>query len=36
MDLHIFIALIGALINVFLSSTVPCLINKSKQPKNKI
>jgi hypothetical protein len=32
MDLHIFIALIGALINVFLSSTVPCLISKSKQP----
>lgn len=30
MDPHIFIALVGALINMLLSVTVPCLIKKSK------
>lgn len=29
MDSHIFIALVGALINMLLSVTVPCLIKKS-------
>jgi phosphotransferase system glucose/maltose/N-acetylglucosamine-specific IIC component len=32
MDAHIFIALIGALLNMALSVTVPCLINKTEQP----
>jgi phosphotransferase system glucose/maltose/N-acetylglucosamine-specific IIC component len=30
MDSHIFIALVGALINMLLSVTVPCLIKKTK------
>jgi hypothetical protein len=32
MDVYIFIALIAALINMLLSVTVPCVINKTKQP----
>ena len=32
MDVHIFIALIGALLNMLLSTTVPCLIKKTEQP----
>ena len=32
MDSHIFIALVGALLNMLLSVTVPCLINKTDQP----
>jgi hypothetical protein len=32
MDPHIFIALVGALINMFLSTFVPCLIKKTEQP----
>ncbi len=32
MDVHIFIALVGALINMALSSTVPCLVKKTDQP----
>lgn len=32
MDAHIFIALVGALLNMGLSVTVPCLIKKTEQP----
>lgn len=32
MDAHIFIAFIGALLNMGLSVTVPCLIKKTEQP----
>lgn len=32
MDAHIFIALVGALLNMSLSVTVPCLIKKTEQP----
>jgi len=32
MDSHIFIALVGALINMALSVTVPCLVKKTNQP----
>ncbi len=32
MDVHIFIALVGALLNMGLSVTVPCLIKKTEQP----
>ena len=32
MDTHIFIALVGALINAGLSVTVPCLIKTTKKP----
>ena len=32
MDAHIFIALVGALLNMALSVTVPCLIKKTEQP----
>jgi len=32
MDVHIFVALIGALLNMLLSVTVPCLIKKTEQP----
>lgn len=32
MDTHIFIALVGALLNTGLSLTVPCLIKKTEQP----
>ena len=32
MDAHIFIALVGALLNMGLSVTVPCLIKKTDQP----
>jgi hypothetical protein len=32
MDAHIFIALVGALVNMALSVTVPCLVKKTEQP----
>jgi phosphotransferase system glucose/maltose/N-acetylglucosamine-specific IIC component len=32
MDVHIFIALVGALLNMLLSVTIPCLIKKTEQP----
>ena len=32
MDSHIFIALVGGLLNMALSVTVPCLVKKSEQP----
>jgi phosphotransferase system glucose/maltose/N-acetylglucosamine-specific IIC component len=32
MDSHIFIALVGALVNAGLSVTVPCLVKNSEQP----
>lgn len=32
MDSHIFIALVGALLNMALSVTVPCLVKKTNQP----
>lgn len=32
MDPHIFIALVGALLNMVLSVTVPCLVKKTDQP----
>jgi hypothetical protein len=32
MDAHIFIALVGALINMALSVTIPCLVKKTDQP----
>jgi phosphotransferase system glucose/maltose/N-acetylglucosamine-specific IIC component len=32
MDVHIFIALVGALLNMSLSVTVPCLLKKTDQP----
>lgn len=32
MDLHIFIALIGALLNMLLSVTVPSILNKTERP----
>jgi phosphotransferase system glucose/maltose/N-acetylglucosamine-specific IIC component len=32
MDAHIFIALVGALLNMGLSVTIPCLIKKTEQP----
>jgi phosphotransferase system glucose/maltose/N-acetylglucosamine-specific IIC component len=32
MDPHIFIALVGGLLNMTLSITVPCLIKKNEQP----
>ena len=32
MDPHIIVALIATLVNLILSSTVPCLLNKSNQP----
>ena len=32
MDCHIFIALLGALVNLGLSVTVPCMLEKSDQP----
>lgn len=32
MDPHIFIALVGALLNMALSVTVPCLVKKTNQP----
>lgn len=32
MDSHIFIALVGGLINMALSVTVPCLVKKTNQP----
>ena len=32
MDPHIFIALVGGLLNMALSITVPCLIKKTEQP----
>jgi len=32
MDTHIFIALVGGLLNTGLSLTVPCLIKKTEQP----
>ncbi len=32
MDAHIFIALVGALLNMALSTTVPCLVKKTEQP----
>lgn len=32
MDAHIYIALVGALLNMGLSVTVPCLIKKTQQP----
>jgi hypothetical protein len=32
MDSHIFIALVGGLVNMALSVTVPCLVKKTNQP----
>lgn len=32
MNSHIFIALVGALLNIALSVTVPCLVKKTDQP----
>ncbi len=32
MDSHIFVALVGGLLNMALSVTVPCLVKKSEQP----
>lgn len=32
MDSHILIAILGGIINMVLSSIVPCLVNKSEQP----
>lgn len=32
MDYHIFVAIIGALVNMLLSVTIPCLLKKSDQP----
>ena len=32
MDCHIFIALLGALVNLGLSVSVPCMLQKSEQP----
>lgn len=32
MDPHIFVALVGGLLNMALSVTVPCLIKKTEQP----
>lgn len=32
MDSHILIALVGALLNMFFSVTIPCLVNKSDKP----
>lgn len=32
MDSHIFIALVGGLLNMALSVTVPCLVKKTEQP----
>ena len=32
MDSHIFIALVGGLLNMILSVTVPCLVKKTEQP----
>ena len=32
MDSHIFIALLGALVNLALSVSVPCMLQKSEQP----
>lgn len=32
MDPHIFIAIVGAVVNMILSVTVPCILKKSNQP----
>ena len=32
MEYHFFVALVGALLNMILSVTIPCLLKKSKQP----
>jgi hypothetical protein len=32
MDVHIFVAVVGALLNMALSVVVPCLMRKSEQP----
>jgi phosphotransferase system glucose/maltose/N-acetylglucosamine-specific IIC component len=32
MDSHIFVAVIGALINMVLSTIIPCLVNKTDMP----
>ena len=32
MEYHFFVALVGALLNMILSVTIPCLLKRSKQP----